>query len=348
MTETATYTALQLAERIGAHLHGDPDTRVSGCATPEEATADDLIYIESGRHLNAAVRSRARCVVLDPHTATGGELEGRALLRTAHPKLAFARAVRCIVPEPRLVEGIHPTALVAASATLAGDVAIGAYAVVEEGVVIGTGTQIGAHCHVGRGSTLGASCTLFPRVTLYAGVRMGANVIVHSGAVIGSDGFGLVRAGTGYEKFPQVGVVEIGDDVEVGANATIDRGALGATRIGRGVKIDNMVHIGHNCVIGAHTTISAQTGLAGSSVVGEHAVIGGQVGIGGHCRLEDGAILGSRSGVLPGKIVRGGVPMWGVPAQPLDELKKINAWYNRLPELAARLRKLERAAGDGD
>jgi UDP-3-O-[3-hydroxymyristoyl] glucosamine N-acyltransferase len=162
--------------------------------------------------------------------------------------------------------------------------------------------------------------------------------------VIGSDGFGLVLAEDGYQKFPQLGTVEIADDVEIGANTTIDRGALGATRIDRGVKLDDQVHIGHNCEIGQHTTISAQTGLAGSSIIGKNSIIGGQVGIGGHCRLEDGAILGSKSGVLPGKILRGGVPMWGIPAQPLDDYKEINAWYNRLPELAERVRKLEQAA----
>jgi UDP-3-O-[3-hydroxymyristoyl] glucosamine N-acyltransferase len=340
-----TCTAQELAERIGAELQGDGQQRVSGCGTPEEATADVLIYIDSHRRVGAAGRSSSRCVVLDHETATNGELDGRTLLRVPNPKLAFARAVRWMYPEPPLVQGVHATAIVAASATLGAGVAIGPYAVIEDGAEVGEGSQIGAHCHVGRDVRLGPRCTLYPRATLYAGVRLGAQVVVHAGAVIGSDGFGLVRGEDGYEKFPQIGIVEIGDDVEIGANATIDRGALGATRIERGVKIDNLVHVGHNCSIGRHTTISAQTGLAGSSVVGENAVIGGQVGIGGHCRLEDGALVGSKAGVLPGKILRGGIPMWGVPAQPLDVLKKINAWYNRLPELADRLRRLERIVG---
>jgi UDP-3-O-[3-hydroxymyristoyl] glucosamine N-acyltransferase len=337
-------TARELADHVGAILEGDPNLRVTGCATPETAGPGDLIYIDSPRHLKSAAASKSACVVIGSDVATAGELSGKTLLRAKNPKLAYARAIGWMFPQPRIVQSVHPTAVVAKTAKIGKNVAIGPYAVIEEGVEVGDNSQIGAHCYLGAESRVGSACTLYPRVTLYAGSRLGARVIIHSGAVIGSDGFGLVLAEDGYEKFPQLGTIEIGDDVEIGANTTIDRGALGATRIDPGVKLDNLVHIGHNCEIGQHTTISAQTGLAGSSIVGKNSIIGGQVGIGGHCRLEDGAILGSKSGVLPGKILRGGVPMWGIPAQPLDDYKIINAWYNRLPELAERVRKLEESA----
>jgi UDP-3-O-[3-hydroxymyristoyl] glucosamine N-acyltransferase len=337
-------TARELADHVGAQLEGDANLRLSGCATPEAAGPGDLIYIDSPKHMKFAASSRSICVVVGTDTGLGGELAGKTLLRAKNPKLAYARAIGWMFPQPPIVQGVHPTAVISKTAKIGNDVAIGPYAVIEDGVEIGAGSQIGAHCYLGPGARLGPGCTLHPRVTLYAGARLGARVIAHSGAVIGSDGFGLVLAEDGYQKFPQLGTVEIADDVEIGANTTIDRGALGATRIDRGVKLDDQVHIGHNCEIGQHTTISAQTGLAGSSIIGKNSIIGGQVGIGGHCRLEDGAILGSKSGVLPGKILRGGVPMWGIPAQPLDDYKEINAWYNRLPELAERVRKLEQAA----
>jgi UDP-3-O-[3-hydroxymyristoyl] glucosamine N-acyltransferase len=336
-------TSRELAVHVGAQIEGNPELRVTGCATPESAGPGDLIYIDSPKHLKLAASSKSTCVLIGLDVPSG-ELAGKTLLRAKNPKLAYARAIGWMFPQPPIVQGVHPTAVVAKTAKISKNVAIGPYAVIEDDVEVGESSQIGAHSYLGRGSRVGANCTLYPRVTLYAGARLGARVIVHSGAVIGSDGFGLVRGEDGYEKFPQLGTIEIADDVEIGANTTIDRGALGATRIDRGVKLDNLVHIGHNCEIGEHTTISAQTGLAGSSIIGKNSIIGGQVGIGGHCRLEDGAILGSKSGVLPGKILRGGVPMWGIPAQPLEDYKKINAWYNRLPELAERLRKLEESA----
>jgi UDP-3-O-[3-hydroxymyristoyl] glucosamine N-acyltransferase len=336
-------TAKELAGHVGAILEGNATLRVTGCATPEAAGSGDLIYIDSPKHLKSAASSKSACVVVGSDVAAAGELAGKTLLRAKNPKLAYARAIGWMFPQPPIVLHVHPTAIVSETAKIGKGVAIGPYAVIEENVEVGDSTQIAAHCFLGRGSRVGANCTLYPRVTLYAEAHLGARVIVHSGAVIGSDGFGLVLGEEGYERFPQLGTVEIGDDVEIGANTTIDRGALGATRVDRGVKLDDQVHVGHNCEIGQHTTISAQTGLAGSSIIGKNSIIGGQVGIGGHCRLEDGAILGSKSGVLPGKILHGGVPMWGIPAQPLDDYKKINAWYNRLPELADRLRKLEDA-----
>ena len=200
-------------------------------------------------------------------------------------------------------------------------------------MLLGDNTRIGSGCVIGAGVIVGPDCEIYPNVTIYPGTRLGSRVIVHAGAVLGSDGFGYVRdRKTGhYEKFPQVGRLVIEDDVEIGANATIDRGALDETRIGQGTKIDNLVHIGHNCQIGQNVVIAAQTGLSGSIVIEKSVVLGGQVGIGEHARIEEGVMLGGQGGVLPNKVLRGkGVAFWGTPAQPLRQYLKQLATLARL------------------
>jgi UDP-3-O-[3-hydroxymyristoyl] glucosamine N-acyltransferase len=208
-------------------------------------------------------------------------------------------------------------------------------------VRIGAGSEIGAFCFVGRGARIGEGCRLYPSVTLYAGAILANRVILHSGAVIGSDGFGYVAESGQRWKFPQVGQVELGDDVEIGANTTIDRGSLGRTEIRAGAKLDNLVHIAHNVSIGENTVIAAQVGISGSVVVGKNVAFGGQAGLGDHCEVEDGAVIGGQAGILPGKIVRSGGIVWGTPARPLNRFKEQFAWLGRLPELAARVKKLE-------
>jgi UDP-3-O-[3-hydroxymyristoyl] glucosamine N-acyltransferase len=208
-----------------------------------------------------------------------------------------------------------------------------AHVVIAERVQLGADTHVGAGCAIGAGVTMGSNCDIYPNVTIYPGTRLGDRVIVHAGAVLGSDGFGYVRdRKTGhYEKFPQVGRLVIEDDVEIGANATIDRGALDETRIRRGSKIDNLVHIGHNCQIGEDVVIAAQTGLSGSITIENGAVLGGQVGIGEHAHIGEGVMLGGQGGVLPNKILRGkGVAFWGTPAQPLRQYLKQLATLGRL------------------
>jgi UDP-3-O-[3-hydroxymyristoyl] glucosamine N-acyltransferase len=208
-----------------------------------------------------------------------------------------------------------------------------ARSVIAQDAEIGAGTRIGCGCAIARGVKIGRECEIYPNVTIYAGTALGDRVIVHAGAVLGSDGFGYVRdTQTGrYEKFPQVGRLVIEDDVEIGANTTIDRGALDETRIGRGTKIDNLVHIGHNCHLGENVVIAAQTGLSGSIVIENDVVLGGQVGIGEHARIEEGVMLGGQGGVLPNKVLRGkGVAFWGTPAQPLREYLKQLATLARL------------------
>ena len=219
------------------------------------------------------------------------------------------------------------------TARLGANAAVEERVVIAERVTIGEATRIGAGSVIGAGVSIGRDCTLYPNVTIYPGTRIGNHVIIHAGAVLGSDGFGYVRDKTTgrYEKFPQIGRLEIEDDVEIGANTTIDRGALEVTRIGRGTKIDNLVHIGHNCQIGEDVVIAAQTGFSGSIVVENNVVLGGQVGIGEHARIGEGVMLGGQGGVLPKKILRGkGVAFWGTPAQPLREYLKQLAALARL------------------
>jgi UDP-3-O-[3-hydroxymyristoyl] glucosamine N-acyltransferase len=229
--------------------------------------------------------------------------------------------------------GVHPTSIVHPSVRLAASVVVAARAVLAENVEIGEGTRIGAGCVLGRGVKIGQHCELYPQVTIYPGATLADRVLVHAGAVLGSDGFGYVRdTKTGrYEKFPQVGRLVIEDDVEIGANTTIDRGALDETRIGRGSKIDNLVHIGHNCRLGENVVIAAQTGLSGSIVIENDVVLGGQVGIGEHARIGEGVLLGGQGGVLPNKVLRGkGIAFWGTPAQPVREYLKQLAAMARL------------------
>jgi UDP-3-O-[3-hydroxymyristoyl] glucosamine N-acyltransferase len=336
-----TRTAGELAKSLGARLEGDALAPVSGMASPEAARAEDLIYVESARHLGRAAESAARCVLALP----GARLAGKTILEVKDPKFAFARAAEWLLPRPAVTAGVHAAAVVAASARLARDVSAGPYVVIEEDVEIGAGTVIEAFCFLGRGARVGENCRLHPRVTLYPGSRLGNRVEVHSGAVIGGDGFGYVFGEGRFWKFPQIGAMEVGDDVEIGCNTTIDRGSLGATRIGAGVKIDNLVQIAHNVSIGKNSGIASQVGISGSCTLGEHVLVGGQAGMGNRCKIEDGAVVGGQSGILPGKLIRRGQTVWGTPARPFAKFKEQYAWFARIAELAERVCKLEGARG---
>ena len=334
-------TAGELAEHLGALLEGEALLLLSGVASPENASATDVIYLESARNSARAMASAARCVL------TGGDasLPGKTILRAENPKLAFARAAQWLLAPQSIARGTHATAVIAASAKLGANVGVGPYAVIEEDVTIGVGTEIGAFCFVGRGARIGSGCRLHPHVTLYAGSRLGREVIIHSGAVIGGDGFGYVFDGEHYVKFPQIGTVEIGDNVEIGANTCVDRGALGATQIAAGVKLDNLVQVGHNVEIGEHSVVASQTGISGSSVIGRRVALSGQVGIGDHCRIDDGAIVGGQAGILNGKTLRRGTePYWGTPARPLSKFKEQHAWLSVLPEMGKDWREKKKAS----
>src|SRR5579872_6263902 len=336
-------TAGDLANFLGCPLQGENALPLKGVASPESAEADDLVYLDSSRHMERVVRSAARCVV----TSRDLLVSGKTLIVAQRPKLAFARAAAWLVPPSPLASGVHSTAVIAETARLGRGTVVGPFAVIEEEVDIGEETQIGAFCFLGRGARLGPACRLYPRVTLYAGVKIGSNVIVHSGAVLGCDGFGYVTDRGKHWKFPQAGALEIADDVEIGANSTIARGSLGITRLGPQVKLDNLVHLAHNVQVGERTLIAAQTGVAGSSVIGSDVVIGGQVGIADHCRLEAGCIAGAQAGIPSGKVIRRGQTVWGTPARPIERFKEQYGWFARLPELAERIRELEKDKGQG-
>jgi UDP-3-O-[3-hydroxymyristoyl] glucosamine N-acyltransferase len=317
-------------------------------ASIEAAGEGDVAFVEEEKFFEAARARRATCLIAPEGAGAkledaGGKLEGaRSVIEVAHPKLAFALVAEVLHPARRREAFVHETASVAATATVGEGVFVGACAFVGEGARVGDGTQILEGARVGDGATVGRECVLHPCVVLYEGVTLGDRVVLHAGVVVGADGFGYVRDPDGvYHKFPQVGTVVVEDDVEIGANSCVDRGALGETRIGRGTKIDNLVQVAHNVQIGERVVIAAQTGISGSTVIESDAVIGGQVGMGDHARVKSGAVIGSQAGVLPGKVVRPGV-WWGTPVQPLEEYKRLNALWLRLPRMREEIGELKR------
>jgi len=321
----------EIARAIDAKVIGDERVEITGVASVASAVDGDLVFVEDQKHLQSALNSAAGAVIAGSFAETIST--EKALLIAANPRLAFARTARLLRGGETREAGIHPTAVIQPSVELGQGVSVDPRAVLGEGVRIGDRAWIGTGCVIGRSVVLGGDCKIYPNVTIYPGTRIGNRVIVHAGAVLGSDGFGYVRdPGSGrYEKFPQIGTLEIEDDVEIGANTTIDRGALEGTRIRRGAKIDNLVHIGHNCQVGENVIIAAQAGFSGSIVIEDNVVIGGQVGVGEHARIQEGVLLGGQAGVLPKKVLRGkGVAFWGTPAKPLREYLKSLAALARL------------------
>lgn len=337
-----TRTAGELAQYLGVRLEGDPKAEISGVASPERAGKTDLIYVDSRKNVDRAAKSNAGCILAAP----GLRLEGKTSLETDNPKLAFVRSAEWLLPRVEPEAKVHGTAILGANVVLGANVSVGPYVVIEDDVVIGDETKIDAFCFLGRGARVGQRCRLHPRVTLYAGARLGDRVELHSGAVIGGDGFGYVFGEGRHWKFPQMGSVEIGSDAEIGCNTTVDRGSLGETRIGQGVKIDNLVQVGHNVQIGDHSVLAAQVGISGSSVLGEYVTVGGQAGMGEHCAIEDRATVGGQSGVLGGKRIRAGEVVWGTPARKLEKFKQQYARFSHLEDLAERIRELEITIGE--
>ncbi len=330
----------EIAALVGGTCEGDAGRPISAAAALDTAGPGEVSFVGNRKALAAAAQSKAGCLLVSAEFPAG-----RTLIRVEDPRGAFARVVARLHPPELPAPGIHPTAVVAADAVLGEGVSIGPHAVIGAAAHIGDSSFVGAGTSLGARTHLGRACRLHAHVTIYADVRIGHRAIIHSGAVIGADGFGFAMSEDHWEKFPQIGRVEIGDDVEIGANSCIDRAALGVTSIGDGVKLDNMVHIAHNCRIGRHVVIAAQTGLSGAVVVEDYAVIGGQVGIGDKARIESRAVLGSGSGVLTSKIVHSGQVMWGTPARPLKEYLEQLASMARLPaqrrHVASLLKRLE-------
>ncbi len=334
MTLTAK-TVSELAAHAGGRVLGEGDTTINRVASLDSAGEGDITYVEEERLFAAAANSKASCVI----APLGTDVKVPCRIEVKDPKLAFALIAEVLHPPKRRQPEIHHTAVISPAAKIAKDVFIGAFVCLGENSTVGDRTQIRAGAKIGDNVTVGSDCVIHPNVFLEDGVTIGNGVILHAGVVIGADGFGYVRGEMGYHKFPQIGTVTIEDDVELGANTCVDRAALGRTRIGRGTKIDNMVHVGHNCDIGERVVIAAQTGISGSVTIEDDCVIGGQVGFGDHIRVLSGAVIGSKAGILPGKIVRPGV-WWGIPIQPLDEYKRLNAHISRLPHVRQELKEL--------
>jgi UDP-3-O-[3-hydroxymyristoyl] glucosamine N-acyltransferase len=328
----------ELAEWLGATFEGDGEKELTGVAPLETAGAGDLSFVGSRKGMRQAEASAAGCLIVPADYESAA---GRTVIRVPEPRTAFARAVAVLCPSPAPLPGIHPTAVVAPDVEIGEGVSVAPRVSIAAGTRLGPGCTIGAGCSIGRRVTIGADCVLHANVTLYDDVDIGNRAILHSGCVIGADGFGFVMVKDHYEKFPQVGRVAIGDDVEIGANSCVDRAALGVTWIGEGTKLDNMVHVAHNCRIGKHVVVAAQTGFSGGVVIEDYAVVGGQVGVGDKARIESRAVIGSGAGILSSKVVRAGQVMWGTPARPLREHLEQLANLARLPEVRAELRDLK-------
>ncbi|MCU1326517.1 MAG: UDP-3-O-[3-hydroxymyristoyl] glucosamine N-acyltransferase [Bryobacterales bacterium] len=334
------YTPGELSRLLGIPLVGPDTARISGAAALTEARGHELAFVGAAKLFGTAQNSSAGCLIaLEAYAPAPGQ----AVLRSAQPRSHFAAALATLYPERAVSPGIHTTAIVAQDAAVDPTAEIGPYVTIGEGTSVGRGASIGAGSVIGANVRVGEAALLHPRVTIYDRVSIGARAIIHSGAVIGADGFGFEMSGGRYRKVPQVGSVEIGDDSEIGANTCVDRAALGVTVIGEGTKLDNGVHIAHNCQIGKHVVIAAQTGLAGGVTIGDYAIIGGQVGMGDKARVEARAIIGSGAGILTSKIVRAGEPVWGTPARPLRQYLRQLATLSRL---AARGASRERPSGD--
>jgi UDP-3-O-[3-hydroxymyristoyl] glucosamine N-acyltransferase len=332
----------ELIEALGGKLvAGEPGQAVEGVNSVDLARATDLVFAEDAASSAKALASQAGMVVLP---AAGVEVSPQAgsspsikcVVAAAQPRLWFAQAAKLLAPALSAA-GVHPTAVVGAHVRLGENVTIGPGAVVGGNAVIGAGSRIEAGAVIGQGVQIGEGCRIYPRAVLYPGTTLGNRVVVHAGAVLGADGFGYVRdSATGaYTQFPQQGRLVIGDEVEIGANSTIDRGALEQTKIGRGTKIDNLVHVGHNCQIGEDVILVAGVGISGSCTVGSGAVIAGQVGIGDHAHVGPGVILGGQAGVLSGKTVtneglKPGTVFWGTPARPITQVLRELAVVARL------------------
>ncbi len=329
--------AQHIADYLGIPLRGESDLEIRSVAELDQAGKDQLSFVESEKHLPRARRSRAGCLLVPE----GADLADRTLLLSPRPRYDFIRAVEFLMPAPRPEPGIHPDARIHSSAKIAGDATVGPFVVVEPGAEIESMAQVDAHCFIGSNSRVGQGTHLYPRVVLYSGVQVGNRCILHSGTVVGADGFGYMPWEGRHVKFPQRGRVEIEDEVEIGANVCIDRAALGCTRIGRGTKIDNLVQIAHNVEIGPHCLIVSLTGISGSSVLEDHVTLAGQVGVGEHAHIQRNAVVGGQSGVLNGKILRGGALYWGTPARPMASFQEQHRLLASLPGLRREVEKLK-------
>lgn len=329
-------TAGEIAERIGARVDGDPETELYGFTAARNAQPGDLTFAENGHYFRLAEQSAASAILVDEEQPSGSKV----LIRVAKPRVAFAKVVPLFFPEPELKPGIHPTANVASTATVPASAYVGPYCVIGENVRLGEHAVLHGNNHVGAECDIGDEAHLYPGVVVYARSRIGDRSRIHANTVIGSDGYGYVMDGGRHLKVPQIGYVDIQEDVEIGANVAIDRGALGPTTIGRGSKIDNLVMIGHNVEIGEHCIVVAQAGIAGSTQLGNYVTLAGQTGVAGHLKLGDRAMVAGQSGVMHN--IGAGEKWFGSPAQPSHQMKRQLIAQQQLPDLLRRVGELEK------
>ncbi|MFZ3185985.1 MAG: UDP-3-O-(3-hydroxymyristoyl)glucosamine N-acyltransferase [Pseudomonas sp.] len=338
MMSAVVFTLGQLAERLGATLRGAADKQIRGLATLQEAQAGQLSFLANPQYRKYLVDTKAAALLLTPADAEG--YAGDALL-VANPYLAYAQLSHLFDRKPVAAAGVHPTALIAADAQVHASASIGAYAVVESAAQIGAGVSIGAHCFIGARSQIDSDGWLAPRVTLYHDVRIGKRVVIQSGAVLGADGFGFANEKGIWQKIAQIGGVTLGDDVEVGANTTIDRGALADTIIGNGVKLDNQIMVAHNVQIGDHTAMAGGAGISGSSKVGKHCMIAGRAGLVGHIEVCDNVFITGMT-MITRSITEPGSYSSGTAMQPSAEWRKSATRFRQLDDMAKRLQQLEK------
>ena len=332
------FTLADIAAKIGGTLHGDPEIRISGTAEIDKASAGEITFLANPKYGSHLEKSHAAAVIVDGNS---GITPAIPYILCPDAYYGFLQAFLLFNPPRKLLTpGIHPSAVVHETARLGAEACIGANAYVGPGVTIGERTQVFPNCVILDGSQIGSDCILYPLVSIRENCRIGDRVIIHNGAVIGSDGFGFAPYQGAFHKIPQVGIVVIEDDVEIGANATIDRATMGQTRVRKGVKLDNLVHLAHNVTVGEHTVIVAQTGVAGSTRIGSQVMIGGQVAVAGHISVGDGARIGACSGVS--KSVAAGETVFGFVARPIMKTKRIEAVTANLPELLRRVQQLEK------
>ena len=337
------FTLAQVAESVGGRVVGDPDLRLTGIAPLDRAEAGDLSWLAGPGRARDAAASRAGALLVASEEHAGG----RPAILVANPTAAFAIWLGRLRPQKRPAPGVSRGAHVDAGAKIGRGASVAAGATVEKGARVGARAVLFAGSFVGERAELGEDTWLYPNASVLADCRVGARCVLHAGAVVGSDGFGYVWDGEKHRKIPQVGIVRVEDDVEIGANSAIDRATLGETVIGRGTKIDNLVQVGHNVRIGEHSILCGQAGIAGSVTLGAHVTFGGQAGIGDHATVGDGATATARAGIPSRAVVPAGAVLSGYPPAPHRNFLKSAALTARLPELVARLEKLEKSAGVG-
>ncbi|MDD1967014.1 UDP-3-O-(3-hydroxymyristoyl)glucosamine N-acyltransferase [Pseudomonas sp. NPDC090203] len=335
---TATITLGQLAEFLGATLRGPADKQITGLATLQEAGPGQVSFLANPQYRKFLATSHAAAVLLKPADAEG--YAGDALL-IADPYLAYARISHLFDPKPKAAAGIHPTAVVADDAVVDPAASVGPYVVIESGARIAAGVTLGAHCFIGARSVIGEGGWLAPRVTLYHDVRIGQRVVIQSGAVLGGEGFGFANEKGVWQKIAQIGGVTIGDDVEIGVNTAIDRGAMDDTRIGNGVKLDNQIQIAHNVQVGDHTAMAACVGISGSAKIGKHCMLAGGVGLVGHIEICDGVFITGMT-MVTRSITEPGSYSSGTAMQPAAEWRKSAARIRQLDDMSRRLQQLEK------